>query len=232
MLRWVGVDGDGWRWFRWNGFYSNRWYFGSLSFQWVWEGRWKNINSCAAFFNKVNSVNFITSKNSGWLVCWLLIQNVVGTQPWYSSFEPPTADTSLLQRIKFSGWMSRSLRCLGPARQMLVPILRKMGNILKLNETLGGIAVSVGFKSPRISSEHLVHVSNEGLCTVRVLFFFAAYSSKVIGYIAVETVFSPCRTFWSVIASWSMVGCTSTARAWILWFGWAILVLAAKFADA
>lgn len=78
---------------------------------------------------------------------------------------------------------------------MLVPLLGKMGNMLKLNEILGGIAMSVGFKSARISSEHLVHVSNEGLCIVRVLSFFAAYSSEVIGYIAVETVFSSCRTF-------------------------------------
>ena len=35
--------------------------------------------------------------NSSWLVCWLLIWNVAGTQPWHISFEPPTADTSLLK---------------------------------------------------------------------------------------------------------------------------------------
>ena len=39
---------------------------------------------------------------------------------------------------------------------MLAPLSGKMGNVLKLNETLGGLAVFVGFKSARISSEQLV----------------------------------------------------------------------------
>ena len=34
-----------------------------------------------------------------------------------------------------------------------------------------------------------MHVSNEGICIVRGLFFLAAYSSEVIGYVAAETVF-------------------------------------------
>ena len=34
-----------------------------------------------------------------------------------------------------------------------------------------------------------MHVSSEGICTVRGSFFFAAYSSEVIGYVAVEAVF-------------------------------------------
>ena len=81
-----------------------------------------------------------------------MIRNVVGTQPWHSSFEPPTVNTSLLQGVKFSGWMSRSLRCLDHARQMLAPVSEKMGNALKLNETLGGLVVSAGFKSAWVFS--------------------------------------------------------------------------------
>ena len=41
-------------------------------------------------------------------------------------------------------------------RQMLAPLSGKMGNVLKLNETLGGLAMFVGFKFARISSELLV----------------------------------------------------------------------------
>ena len=48
--------------------------------------------------------------------------------------------------------MSRSLRCLDHARQMLAPVSEKMGNALKLNETLGGLVVSAGFKSARVFS--------------------------------------------------------------------------------
>ena len=98
--------------------------------------------------------------------------------------------------------------------------------MLKLNETLGGIAVSVGFKSARISSEHLVCVSNEGLCTVRVLFFFAAYSSEVIGYIAVETVFPHAGHFdqlllpgtrWDVLLQPGHVCCGLVGLFWFWW---------------
>ena len=51
--------------------------------------------------------------------------------------------------------MSRGLMCLVPARQMLAPLSGKMGNVLKLNETFGGLFVSVGFKFARIFSEQL-----------------------------------------------------------------------------
>ena len=52
--------------------------------------------------------------------------------------------------------MSNSLNCLGLARQMLPPLLGKMGKVLKLSETWGGLAVSDGFKSARISEQLIV----------------------------------------------------------------------------
>ena len=36
-----------------------------------------------------------------------------------------------------------------------------------------------------------MHVSNEGICTVRGLSFFVAYLNEVIGYVTVEAVFFP-----------------------------------------
>ena len=46
--------------------------------------------------------------------------------------------------------------CLDPARQMLAPLSGKMGNVLKLNETLGGLLVSVSIKFARSFSEQLI----------------------------------------------------------------------------
>ena len=86
----------------------------------------------------------------------MLIQNVVGCQPYQSSFETLTADASLLHRTELSGSMPRRLGCLCPARQILAPLSGKMANILELEEVLCDLAVSTGFKSTWTSSESLL----------------------------------------------------------------------------